>query len=192
MALNKNKLKQGLIDNYSKLAKDGGSSKSESADGMATAIIDFMKDAEIVPVGSPALTPAVPSPIPDPTSLGTPLKVMGIDGAKAPLKTAILGSFNLEDPSMGQITSGIVTAAALMINFGNPSVKSATGASVMSVPPVLAPATAVGMGGGSIDDVCDSIATIITASFLSTVFNGAVIHTASGAVIPGVVSSTII
>ena len=83
MALNKNKLKQGLIDNYSKLAKDGGSSKSESADGMATAIIDFMKDAEIVPIGSPALTPAVPSPIPDPTSLGTPLKVTGIDGAKA-------------------------------------------------------------------------------------------------------------
>ena len=31
MALDKNKLKQGLIDNYSKLAKDGGSSKSESS-----------------------------------------------------------------------------------------------------------------------------------------------------------------
>ena len=192
MALNKNKLKQGLIDNYSKLAKDGGSSKSESADGMATAIIDFMKDAEIVPIGSPALTPAVPSPIPDPTSLGTPLKVSGIDGAKAPLKGAILGSFNLEDPTMTQITSGIVAAAALMISFGNPTIKSATGASVMSIPPILAPAVAVGMGGGSIDDVCDSMATIITASFLGTLFRGAVIHTAAGAVIPGVITSKII
>tara|TARA_Y100000996_G_scaffold228798_1_gene179964 strand:+ start:261 stop:839 length:579 start_codon:yes stop_codon:yes gene_type:complete len=192
MALNKNKLKQGLIDNYSKLAKDGGSSKSESADGMATAIIDFMKDAEIVPVGSPALTPAVPSPIPDPTSLGTPLKVSGIDGAKAPLKGAILSSFNLEDPTMTQITSGIVAAAALMISFGNPTIKSATGASVMSIPPILAPAVAVGMGGGSIDDVCDSMATIITASFLGTLFSGAVIHTAAGAVIPGVITSKII
>ena len=48
-----------------------------------------------------------------------------------------------------------------MINFGNPSVKSKNGASVMSVPPVLAPATPVGMGGGSIDDVCDSNTYII-------------------------------
>ena len=192
MALDKKKLKQALVDNYSKLAKDGNASKSDSADGMATAIVEFMKDAEIIPVGSPALTPAVPSPIPDPTSLGTALKVTAIDGAKAPLKTAILGSFNLEDPTMTQITSGIVSAAALMINFGNPTLKSATGASVMTIPPILAPAVAVGMSGGSIDDVCDSMASIITASFLSTLFNGAVIHTASGAVIPGVVSSTII
>jgi len=193
MALDKNKLKQGLIDNYSKLAKDGGSSKSESADGMATAIIDFMKDAEIVPIGSPALIPAPPAvPVPDPTSLGTPLKVSGIDGAKAPLKGAILGSFNLEDPTMTQITTGIVSAAALMISFGNPTIKSATGASVMSIPPILAPAVAVGMGGGSIEDVCDSMATIITASFLGTLFSGAVIHTAAGAVLPGVITSTII
>ena len=46
MALNKNKLKQGLIDNYSKLAKDGGSSKSESADGMATALLIIDKGIE--------------------------------------------------------------------------------------------------------------------------------------------------
>ena len=46
--------------------------------------------------------------------------------------------------------------------------------------------------GGSIDDVCNSMATIITASFLGTLFSGAVIHTAAGAVIPGVITSTII
>ena len=64
MGLDKKKLKQGLIDNYSKLAQDGESSKSESAEGMSTAIIDFMKDAEIIPIGSPALTPAPPWLIP--------------------------------------------------------------------------------------------------------------------------------
>ena len=45
MALDKKKLKQALVDNYSKLAEDGNSSKSDSADGMATAIVEFMKDA---------------------------------------------------------------------------------------------------------------------------------------------------
>ncbi len=190
MALDKNKLKKGLVDNYSKLAQDGESSKSESADGMATAIIDFMKDAEIVPIGSPALTPSPPAvPVPDPTSLGFKLKVSGIGGAKAPLKAAILSSFTAEDPTMTQITSGIVAAAALMINFGKPT-HSAVGTSVMSVPPILAPAVAVGMGGGSIEDVCDSMATIITASFIATLFTGAVVK--PPAVIPGVISSTII
>ena len=189
MGLDKKKLKQGLIDNYSKLAQDGESSKSDSADGMATAIIDFMKDAEIIPVGSPALSPAVPSPVPDPTSLGFKLKVSGVGGAKGPLKAAILSSFTVEDPTMTQITTGIVTAAALMINFGTPT-HSAVGTSLMSVPPILAPAVAVGMGGGSIEDVCDSMATIITASFIATVFTGAVIK--PPAVIPGIISSTII
>ncbi len=190
MGLDKKKLKQGLIDNYSKLAQDGESSKSESAEGMSTAIIDFMKDAEIIPIGSPALTPAPPAvPVPDPTSLGLKLKVSGVGGAKAPLKAAILGSFNLEDPTMTQITTGIISAAALMINFGTPA-HSAVGTSLMSVPPILAPAVAVGMGGGSIEDVCDSMATIITASFLATVFTGVV--TKPPAVIPGIISSTII
>ena len=191
MALDKNKLKQGLIDNYSKLAKDGGSSKSESADGMATTIIDFMGDAEIVPIGTPAATPAL-VPVPDPTSIGFPLGVANMGGAKAPLKASILTSFNLEDPTMSQITAGIVAATALMISFGDPLTKSATGASVMSVPPILAPAVAVGMGGGSIEDVCDSMATIIYASFLATLFSGVVINLPTGATIPGVVTSTII
>jgi hypothetical protein len=189
MALDKNKLKTALVDNYSKLAQDGESTQSDSAEGMATAIIDFMKDAEIIPIGSPALTPAAPTPIPDPTSLGFKLKVSGVDAAKAPLKAAIVGSFKAQDPTMTQITTGIVSATALMINFGTPA-HSATGASVMSVPPILAPAVAVGMGGGGIEDVCDSMATIITASFLATVFTGAVIK--PPAVIPGVISSTII
>ena len=190
MGLDKKKLKQGLIDNYSKLAQDGEATQSDSAEGMATAIVDFMKDAEIIPIGSPALTPAPPAvPVPDPTSLGLKLKVSGVGGAKAPLKAAILGSFNVEDPTMTQITTGIISAAALMINFGTPA-HSAIGASVMSVPPIFAPSTAVGMGGGSIEDVCDSMATIITASFLATVFTGVV--TKPPAVIPGIISSTII
>jgi len=100
-----------------------------------------------------------------------------------------LSSFTANDPTMTQITAGIVAAAALMINFGTPA-HSALGASVMSVPPILAPAVAVGMGGGSIEDVCDTMATIITASFIATVFTGTVIK--PPAVIPGIISSTII
>ena len=71
MSLDKNKLKTALVDNYSKLAQDGEATQSDSAEGMATAIVDFMKDAEIIPIGSPAMTPAPPAvPVPDPTSLG--------------------------------------------------------------------------------------------------------------------------
>ena len=188
MALDKNKLKTALVDNYSKLAKDGESTQSDSAEGMATAIIDFMKDAEIIPIGSPAFTPA-PTPIPDPSSIGLKLKVSGVDAAKAPLKAAIVGSFKAQDPTMTQITTGIVSATALMLNFGTPA-HSAIGASVMVVPPIFAPSTAVGFGGGSIEDVCNSMATLIYASFLATIFTGTVIK--PPAVIPGVISSTII
>ena len=191
MALDKNKLKTALVDNYSKLAQDGESTQSDSAEGMATAIIDFMKDAEIIPIGSPAFTPAPPPavPVPDPTSLGLKLKVSGVDAAKAPLKAAIVGSFKAQDPTMTQITTGIVSATALMLNFGTPA-HSAIGASVMVVPPIFAPSTAVGFGGGSIEDVCNSMATLIYASFLATIFTGTVIK--PPAVIPGVISSTII
>jgi hypothetical protein len=189
MALDKNKLKTALVDNYSKLAQDDNATQSDSAEGMATAIIDFMKDAEIIPIGSPAFTPAAPAPIPDPTSLGFKLKVSGVDAAKAPLKAAIVGSFKAQDPTMTQITTGIVSATALMLNFGTPA-HSAIGASVMVVPPIFAPSTAVGFGGGSIEDVCNSMATLIYASFLATIFTGTVIK--PPAVIPGVISSTII
>ena len=188
MALDKNKLKTALVDNYSKLAQDGESTQSDSAEGMATAIIDFMKDAEIIPIGSPAFTPA-PTPIPDPSSIGLKLKERGVDAAKAPLKAAIVGSFKAQDPTMTQITTGIVSATALMLNFGTPA-HSAIGASVMVVPPIFAPSTAVGFGGGSIEDVCNSMATLIYASFLATIFTGTVIK--PPAVIPGVISSTII
>lgn len=188
MALDKNKLKTALVDNYSKLAQDGESTQSDSAEGMATAIIDFMKDAEIIPIGSPAFTPA-PTPIPDPSSIGLKLKVSGVDAAKAPLKAAIVGSFKAQDPTMTQITTGIVSATALMLNFGTPA-HSAIGASVMVVPPIFAPSTAVGFGGGSIEDVCNSMATLIYASFLATIFTGTVIK--PPAVIPGVIRSTII
>ena len=191
MALDKNKLKTALVDNYSKLAQDGESTQSDSAEGMATAIIDFMKDAEIIPIGSPAFTPVPPPavPVPDPTSLGLKLKVSGVDAAKAPLKAAIVGSFKAQDPTMTQITTGIVSATALMLNFGTPA-HSAIGASVMVVPPIFAPSTAVGFGGGSIEDVCNSMATLIYTSFLATIFTGTVIK--PPAVIPGVISSTII
>ena len=191
MALNKDTLKQNLIDNFTTIRNDteGKFTQQDSADGLATAIIDFMKDAEIIPVGSPAFTPAAPSPIPDPTSLGLKLKVTGIEAAKAPLKAAIVSSFKSQDPTMTQITTGIISAAALMINFGTPA-HSAIGASVMVVPPIFAPSTAVGFGGGSIAEVCDSMATLIFASFIGTIFTGTVIK--PPAVIPGVISSTII
>ena len=78
----------------------------------------------------------------------TPLKVMGIDGTTR----LLLGSFNLEDPSMGQITSGIVVVPP-MINFGNPSVKSWVRCDECSV---CIERTIIGMGG-FIDDVCDSM-----------------------------------
>ena len=50
MALNKNTLKQNLIDNFTTIRDDteGKFTQKDSADGFAKAIVDYAKDAEVI------------------------------------------------------------------------------------------------------------------------------------------------
>ena len=173
MALDKNTLKDNLVDNFTTIRDDttGKLTKQDSANGFATAIVDYAKEAEV----------QIPAPIsliitaagPDPSVAGMKLKVSGIETAKPALVAQIMSSYTLMDPTMNLISLGIVTFTALMINFSN-SLKTvnAIGTTIMAVPPIFLPSTKKGMDGGSIEDVCDEMAKVIHTSFSASVFTG--------------------
>ena len=156
MMLQKKKLQNLLTDNYSKI-QEQGASRSESAKGLAEAIVKYAEDAEL---------PAAPT-----------AKVKTARVGQAALQTVINGSFLSGDPTMTPLTAGIVAYVASSFTlFSNiAGTTTGVGACVMVVPPILAPVTALGMGGASQADVCELMATIIHASFKSIVFNGATI-----------------
>lgn len=170
MALDKNTLKQNLIDNFTNV-RDNVKSQRDSADGLAQAIVDYAKDAEV----------QIPAPISgfittagnDPSVAGMKLKVSGVEIGKQALVSQIMTSFKLMDPTMNLISLSIVTFAALMLNFSNTTkTVNAVGATVMAVPPIFLPSTKKGMDGGSIENVCDEMAKVIHTSFSASVFTG--------------------
>ena len=80
MGLDKNKLKQGLIDNYNSGAQDGERTQQDSSKEMARVIVDYASDAELIIVGSPPLIPVPPPavPTPDGSVMGKKVKVATI------------------------------------------------------------------------------------------------------------------
>ena len=191
MALDKNTLKQNLIDNFTTIRNDteGKLTQQDSADGLAQAIVDYAKDAEVM----------IPAPIsgfiitaggaPDATVAGMKLKVSGVEIGKQALVSQIMASFKLMDPTMNLISLSIVTFAALMLNFRKGTI-IAVGATLMAVPPIFLPSTKKGMDGGSIGDVCNEMAKAIDTSFKSSMFTGTVI--AGSAVIPAPLIGTLV
>ena len=93
------------------------------------------------------------------------------------LQSAIFASFNSGDPTMSPITSAIVAyvVSSFTVFSNTPPTNIGTGVCVMVVPPILAPVTALGMGGASQADVTKLTANIIHASFKSILFSGAVV-----------------
>jgi len=172
MALDKNTLKQNLIDNFTNV-RDNVKSQRDSADGLAQAIVDYAKDAEVqipAPISGFYITAGGAS---DATVAGMKLKVSGVEIGKQALVSQIMASFKLMDPTMNLISLSIVTFAALMLNFSNTTkTVNAVGATVMAVPPIFLPSTKKGMDGGSIENVCDEMAKVIHTSFSASVFTG--------------------
>ena len=145
--LQKNKLQNLLLDNYSSIQERGGT-KLESAQGMAEAIVKYAEDAEL-----PAAAPAC--------------KVKTARVGQVALQSAIFASFSSGDPTMSPITPAIVAyvVSSFTVFSNTPPTNIGTGVCVMVVPPVLAPVTALGMSGGSQADVTKLMANIIHASF---------------------------
>ena len=156
MALNKNTLKQNLIDNFTDI-RNNVKSKEASADGFAQAIVDYSSDAVLPAASNSSITTA---------QFGLPA-----------LKSGILASYEAQDATMGLVSTAIVAyVLASFTSFVNTaSASSGIGVSTMTVPPIFIPSMAVGMGGGSIEDVCDSLATVIDTAYGSILFTGTVI-----------------
>ena len=168
--LSKNKLQNLLTDNYSNIQERGGT-KLESAQGMADAIVSYAEDAEL---------PVAPLS-----------KVNTARVGQVALQSAIFASFSSGDPTMSPITPAIVAYVVSSFTFFSSTppalINTGLGACVMVVPPILAPVTALGMGGASQADVTKLTANIIHASFKSILFSGAVVLNGV-TVVPPVVS----
>ena len=187
MALNKNTLKQNLIDNFTNV-RDNVKSQKDSADGLAQAIVDYAKDAEVM-VATPFVITVGGAP--DASVVGQKLKVGSVAVGKQALVSQIMASFKLMDPTMNLISLSIVTFAALMLNFSNiTKTVNAVGATIMAAPPIFLPSTKKGMDGGSIVDVCNEMAKVIDTSFKTSIFTGP--GTNATAVSVGVVSGTLV
>ena len=199
MGLDKNKLKQGLIDNYNSGAQDGERTQQDSSKEMARVIVDYASDAELIIVGSPPLIPVPPPavPTPDASVMGKKVKVATAKSGEKVLQSGIDGSFTAQDPTLMLMATAIQSYVPMSFTaFNNKSILpptiNVTGAAVMAVPPLLSPASAKGMAGGSVEDVSDVMATAIHTAFIATLFTGSVVHLSSGAVIPGLISGTLI
>ena len=191
MALDKNKLKQNLIDNFENIRNDteGKLTQRDSAKGFATAIVDYAKEAEVI-VTTPPFTPAS-TPYPASHVIGKKVKVSGatLSPGKAAMESQIMTSFKLMDPTMNLIALSIATFAALMLNFRTGSI-NAVGTTLMAVPPIFVPSTKAGMDGKLISDVCNEMAKAIDTSFKASMFTGIV--TAGSAVIPAPLVGTLV
>ena len=191
MALDKNTLKQNLIDNFENIRNDteGKLTQRDSAKGFATAIVDYAKEAEVI-VTAPPLTPGTP-PVPATHVVGKKVKVSGatLSPGQAAMESQIMASYKVMDPTMNLISLSIVTFAALMLNFRTGSI-NAVGTTLMAVPPIFVPSTKAGMDGKLISDVCNEMAKAIDTSFKASMFTGIV--TAGSAVIPAPLVGTLI
>ena len=193
MALDKQKLYDGLIEAFEKGTEtqsvSGGEegeteskySKGDVAGFIADAIVSYASDAEILLLTGPFLIPAAPSPIPDAANTGQKVKVKTADIGKPALKSAIEASFNSMDPVMGLITTGIMAyIPASFTVFQGTTGNVATGATAPTIPPVLAPCTALGMAGSEKEDIVNLMANIIHATFKASIFNGVGTTVAAG------------
>ena len=152
--LSKSKLKNELVENYNKTRDDGDTSLN-SAKGMANAIVSFASDAQLPAAANSSIKTA---------QVGQPA-----------LQSGIMSSYNLQDPAMSVIATAIVTYVTTSFTTFVTGTNSGIGVCVMTVPPIFAPVTAVGMGGGSIEQCMDTMANVIYTSFKSVLFTGTVI-----------------
>ena len=185
MALNLDNLKKLLIDNYNTIRENGATQK-ESADGMANAIVEYSKDAEALIPTPFLLPPVLPAPpVPDLSVVGTKVKVVGHEAGKTALSSAIQSSYKAMDPSFSIIAGAIVAYVATFVSYKNnlPVPKTITGTTLIP-PPVLVSVTPIGMGGGSVEDVMSTTASIIHASFMAGTVTGVGINPSGGATIP--------
>jgi hypothetical protein len=196
MALDKNKLEQGLIDALKKgeetRSVSGGEegeveakyTEGDVAGFIADAIADYASDAEVMLAG-PIMIPTVPSPTPS-SAIGAKVKNTMADVGKSALRSAIASGFAAGDAPLAMMTAGIVAYLATFTVF-SASGTTAIGGTI-PVPPLLSVAAiTIQNSGGNIEDWCSLVATAIHISFSTSMFGGSVVagDGGLGASVPG-------
>ena len=194
MSLSTSDLQSNLESSFLKQRDSDASNQLAAANDMATSIVEYAKGASIRILGSPPLIPAPPAvPVPDASVLGQRATINpGIAQAGQPILTGQINqSFTLKDPVMGLISAAIMTYIATFTIFSIGGI-TCTGVTAPVTPPVFAPLTAKGLDGGSVEECTGILADIIHLTFSTAVFNGAMVNATTGAIIPGVVTPSIL
>ncbi len=196
MALDKDKLEQGLIDALKKgeetQSVSGGEegeveakyTEGDVAGFIADAIADYASDAEFTITG-PVIIPTPPA-FPTSSAVGSKVKNTMADVGKSALKSAIASGFAAGDAPLAMMTAGIVAYLATFTVFsaGGNTVAGAT----IPIPPLLSAASmTVQNSEGTLEDWCSSVATAIHTSFTTSMFAGTVLAKdgGAGAALPG-------
>tara|TARA_R110000851_G_scaffold107051_3_gene227049 strand:+ start:5234 stop:5791 length:558 start_codon:yes stop_codon:yes gene_type:complete len=167
--LNMEQLKSGLLDAFTAGAEGD---ESDAAAEIAAAIVEYASSAEILMLPGPILIPAAP-PLPS-TGQGAMLAVATADTGKSLLEHSIKNQFAAQDPTM--LILGLAIQMYVNTSFTVFSAQighTATGATLMVAPPVLAPVVAAGLSGQSAESCAGLMASIIHMSFKTSMFNGA-------------------
>jgi len=181
MALNKSKLENGLNDAFKqvqeKTYKVAVLGSLDASKKISNAIVDYAKDAEVI-VTVPPIIPSSP-PVAKLSVVGKKIKVKTAMTGKIPLQGIIFSNFELDSLISRKylllFSAAIVVYAATSFTAFTKGSIMAVGASVMSLPPFLQPATKKGEAGGTVQDVVKEMANIIHRSFKATIFTGTVI-----------------
>ena len=185
--LSLSKLEDGLIEAMAKSREVGPEdadgavepkySTSDVAGFYADAVVSYAKDAEICMLYGPFLYPnpsGTPPMLPDIAAYTQKVAIQTADVGKAALQGAFQSSFQAGDPAMAIVTAGIIAYAATLTFWQGAYIPlyTATGATVMALPPIFVPVLAGGLAGMEEEDCAKLMAAIIHASFKASIFNG--------------------
>lgn len=169
--LNVSQLESGIKLAFA--AGEDGAESDEVAVELADAIVSYGSGAEILMLPGPILIPAAPSPLPS-SGNGAKLTVKTAESGRSALETGIKGQFSAGDPTMNLLAMAIFAYANSSFTvFSSTIGHTATGATLMAVPPILAPVVAAGTAGQDRDACIALMANIIHTSFSTSIFNGA-------------------
>lgn len=194
MALSTSDLQGNLEASFTKQRDSDASNQLAAAQDLATNIVEYAKGTSILVAGAPPLIPAPPAvPIPDASVIGQRATINPAiaQAGQATLFGQINQSFTMKDPTMATISAGIMTYIATFTIFSIGGI-TCTGATVPTTPPVFAPLTAKGLDGGTIKECTGLLADIIHLTFSTAIFNGTVVNPTTGAVLPGVLTPSIL
>ena len=185
--LSLSKLENGLIDAMAKAREVGPAdadgavepkyTTSDVAGVYADAVVNYVKDAEIMMLYGPFMYPnpsGTPPLLPDVAAMTQTVAIQTADVGKAALQGAFQSSFEAGDPAMAIVTAGIIAYAATLTFWQGAYIPlyTATGVTAMALPPIFVPVLLGGLAGMEEVDCAKIMAAVIHASFKASIFNG--------------------